>query len=772
MIMNTVLMFVDGRMRPPIRSVDTAVLYCLSGEFHLQAEGRKIDLTENDLFLINAGEILGWSGKPDSIFFRVSISESVLCRYLMRKNVRFILSSTEHTTKDYGEVRSLLDSLVHHSMDSDGAFFLRGVYYMLWDVLRRDYLCEEQDEGPGSSTQISEVIAYTYKEFQEPISSKSAAKKFGMTEPVFSKWFKKNTGEYFSAFLRKVRLEYARDELLRSDRSVTDIAFQSGFMNLSVFNRNFRELFQMTPRELRAQGRESGTTEQAVDMDYVKSLVEERMRSRSETVSEICRVSVDTKSSRPVSRNLADTLGPVDAAELMSGKRQEEILLLCRELHISCILVSGLFSPAIMVWNPDFEPLFRIEPANLVFDFLIKNNLTPIPVFLEEDLISTENVIIHSLTEEERVEAVRSFLFSMIARYTKETVSKWKYLIGCAPSTQWKRNEGKSTDLWRSIWKSVKALLPAAEVGAGVIRKSRNSGAFSELFRSWRSDDAIPSYLALFDDSVFRTAGRESSSGIDRHYVRECISELLGIMEEESLSEVPVWFVGFGRSYGKNSSYHDSCEKACHLLTQLSDASGIVERITCVYVSDWPFTFGKKTDPFFGGAGLLSKDGIRKPSFYALLMFSFMGDFCIARGDTYYISMRKDGYYGLLLFNPGRSPYSASHVEAAQTKPETFSHLLPDQPPLDLRITIRNMKCGKYSVSSYIYSAEQGNPLSEWIRLGRKHTLNFGEISYMNSVCVPRINYLSESVIDGTLTLRYILGVNDFHLILLAPLEE
>ena len=66
-------------------------------------------------------------------------------------------------------------------------------------------------------------------------------------------------GTTFSAFALERRLDGARS-MLRSSRyatwSITEIALESGFGDLSHFNRRFRRRFGMTPNEMRADQRQ------------------------------------------------------------------------------------------------------------------------------------------------------------------------------------------------------------------------------------------------------------------------------------------------------------------------------------------------------------------------------------------------------------------------------------------------------------------------------------------------------------------------------------
>ena len=47
------------------------------------------------------------------------------------------------------------------------------------------------------------------------------------------------------------RLKKAGEELRNTDRSVSEIAFNCGFRNLSNFNRHFKEYFGIVPKDFR-----------------------------------------------------------------------------------------------------------------------------------------------------------------------------------------------------------------------------------------------------------------------------------------------------------------------------------------------------------------------------------------------------------------------------------------------------------------------------------------------------------------------------------------
>ena len=76
-----------------------------------------------------------------------------------------------------------------------------------------------------------------------------------LSKSSLSRSFRRMTGEYFSDYLRSVRLHRAC-ELLVSDRlNVAQIASRCGFRDLPHFYRIFKKQYHMTPNDYRKQKR-------------------------------------------------------------------------------------------------------------------------------------------------------------------------------------------------------------------------------------------------------------------------------------------------------------------------------------------------------------------------------------------------------------------------------------------------------------------------------------------------------------------------------------
>lgn len=95
------------------------------------------------------------------------------------------------------------------------------------------------------------------RNLEEAVTQRDAAAALGMTPAGFSRYFKRTTGHTFVAYVHELRVAEACRLLIDTDTPVTDICFASGFGNLSNFNRVFRRLKRVSPRQFRQQHRDA-----------------------------------------------------------------------------------------------------------------------------------------------------------------------------------------------------------------------------------------------------------------------------------------------------------------------------------------------------------------------------------------------------------------------------------------------------------------------------------------------------------------------------------
>ncbi len=104
---------------------------------------------------------------------------------------------------------------------------------------------------PKDTTRINAALHFIQMHYLQPINIKRAAESIHLSESAFSKFFIREMGISFTTYLNELRIAHATRLLLETDKSISNIAFDSGFENLSYFNRVFLHLKRITPMKFR-----------------------------------------------------------------------------------------------------------------------------------------------------------------------------------------------------------------------------------------------------------------------------------------------------------------------------------------------------------------------------------------------------------------------------------------------------------------------------------------------------------------------------------------
>ncbi|MDY7395881.1 AraC family transcriptional regulator [Aureibaculum sp. 2210JD6-5] len=96
------------------------------------------------------------------------------------------------------------------------------------------------------------VFEYTMSNFSNTITLEAISDKANMTKTAFCKYFKKRTNKTYFQFLLELRIEHACKLLLSENNySISEIAFEAGFKNISNFNRQFKSIKKCSPSQFK-----------------------------------------------------------------------------------------------------------------------------------------------------------------------------------------------------------------------------------------------------------------------------------------------------------------------------------------------------------------------------------------------------------------------------------------------------------------------------------------------------------------------------------------
>jgi len=118
-------------------------------------------------------------------------------------------------------------------------------------ILRSFFGVDSNAEKISDRFDVDKAAEYINEKYSENISVRDIASVIALSPSHFSRIFKKETGLTPQEYLIRVRLDRAKSFLLRSRKSVTEIALQCGFSSSAHFSSSFIKRFGKTPSEFK-----------------------------------------------------------------------------------------------------------------------------------------------------------------------------------------------------------------------------------------------------------------------------------------------------------------------------------------------------------------------------------------------------------------------------------------------------------------------------------------------------------------------------------------
>lgn len=135
-------------------------------------------------------------------------------------------------------------------------------FYSIMDIIGKsdslELLTSEeylQKRFTTNSKRIASIHEYLMNHYKEEIDLDKLAELVSLAKGSLCRLFKSEMGTTIFEYLNKIKVDYACNLLMDEDLSIVDVSFDSGFNNLSHFNKQFKKQTKLTPSEYRKQFR-------------------------------------------------------------------------------------------------------------------------------------------------------------------------------------------------------------------------------------------------------------------------------------------------------------------------------------------------------------------------------------------------------------------------------------------------------------------------------------------------------------------------------------
>jgi xylan 1,4-beta-xylosidase len=491
-------------------------------------------------------------------------------------------------------------------------------------------------------------------------------------------------------------------------------------------------------------------------------------------------------SSRHVVVNMGSTAGPVDRffdlsvgsdfpGTLIRDDSQAQLKLAVDELGFRYIRFHAIFHDVLgTVTVLDGKTSYNWSKIDQLYDALLAKQIKPFVElgFTPRALATSRNSIFywngntsHPVPEGWR-ELVSAFVRHVEERYGRDEVHTWLFEVWNEPNLSgfWEGADQKAYfDLYDLTSKTIKAIDPALRVGGPATAGAAWVPEFlTHVEQSGAAVDFVTTHAYGVDGGFLDEEGKSdtklspSPDAIvgDVRRVRQQISA-------SAFPQLPLYFTEWSTSYTPRDSVHDSYISAPYILSKLQGSKGLVQGMSYWTYSDLFEESGPPPTPFHGGFGLLSREGVRKPAFFAYKYLHALRGESIATDDPQAMLATDGGNLAALVWD------FEQPVQTLSNRP-FYTKVVPAHPAVPVRLEVKQLTPRtKYHLEIYRTGYHANDAYSAYLEMGAPKSLTAEQLGHLTALTrdPPETDRVVRSGADGKVGIAVPMRSNDMVLV-------
>lgn len=617
----------------------------------------------------------------------------------------------------------------------------------------------------SDDVRMCQIVKYVDENRQNHVSLSELADELFTATSTLSRLFQKQTGMKFVEFVNRVRIYFAAEDLMTTSKAVTKIAVDNGFSNASVMNRVFRQYYQCTPVEYREKKKE----EKECTTPIKKENRDKRNKNKSlDTENSAIEVNVRRKSKLTKIWNQVVNIGSV--YNLTLANLQYHTIYLTETLGFSYVRIWNVFSKKMMITDGKTQGNYNYDMIDLALDFLVSHHIKPFidlgrrpdtalssmgnTLYFEEECIVFQSKDIW-------IAMLKDFIHHIIKRYGKEEVVQWKFelssdIVHFARNQYYIDKEYDYKECYRSSYQVIKKALPDACVG-GPSDVTNDVKFLHEYLQYSKENNCLPEFISilLFPYDSSRKDGKVNYYRTQsENYEYEKLQSIHQIMEEGEV-DIPLYVVEWNSSISNRNFLNDSCFRASYITKKIIEILSMADMVCLWMGSDWVSNYFDMKRIANGGSGLITKDTIRKPVYFALQFLNQLGEELLLHNEELIVTKEigKDVYHIIGFYY---QKYEDTYVVANDPidSPEKVEKIFLTNQECNIDLVLKNVADGNYTITSNRICREKGSILDEWKKFQYEETLTNEDIKYLREITQPERRMEGVMSVEGTVQIR------------------
>lgn len=650
---------------------------------------------------------------------------------------------------------------------------------------------------------MQNILRTVQQDWREPLSLSVLSDRHHLSASYISHLFRKCLDVTFTEYLITLRLEHAHADLLETDRSITEIAYENGFKNVSAFIEYFKKQYGNTPSRYRRQYASSDKMPpKSPDLDDRREWIDTLMqydalssnnRHAAESAAIKRQITVDvTRPGKPLTHNWRRLVNIGYAQDGLSGIVQDQLRRAVREIGFTDLRFHGIFDDEMHIYHEqeDGSIWFNFTYADILFDFILSIGLTP---FVELSYIPSKLCInkrklfhrdsfIGMYADPLKWEAlIQASISHWTKRYGLNRVLTWHFSIFSINYSlifPYQLSSEEYYEMYQVTYRTIKSIDTRLQFGGvgGFVETLQAPHGVKDLLLYAQQNHIPPDFLTiqcyphettLLDKEFMHFSSSQHATpsvlSKDESFTRHSLQVYHNVAKECGLEDRPIFVEEWNSTLWQRDLSADTLYKACWLTKNILENYGEVLGYWLLsdYIEEWELPSGV----FHGGYGLFTVNGIPKSGYQAMRLLTHVGDRCLSSGEGWFVS-RTDDEIQIYLHHYCHYDSLYRYRYQKLTNPHDAYTVFQNKGNLQIHLELSGLHPGSYRMEARTLTRRNGSAYDKWLEIGAPDSLQLDDSQYIIETAQPEFE-LQECTTQGTLTIEAELKPHEVRMILM-----
>ena len=768
------------------------LIFVLEGKMKVRYLEEEYQMSKEDILLINPGINYEIMDIEDALYGVATFSMKFLGEILRSRNMIFYCNSVVDESHSYQDLRNLFYELTveYTSRVHQSSCYMNSLLLRVLDCLVENYQVSSnglKKKESENDLRMREIMQYILANLDREISLNDLANQMYVSASTLSRIFKKETGVYFADYVMQLRVKNALELLKYTQQNMTHIAMVSGFTNSASFNRAFKKVMGITPSEYRETYRmqenqvleKKEKQEIQIREELKQKGYEDGKQELMEYINLDLKENLGEKYKRPWNQMI--NIGPM--WDLTKANIQSHVMYLNEKLHYRYMRFWNVFSRKMMINDGKTKGQYNYDVVNQVFDFLVQNRLKPFIAFGRRPDIAVksdgkkvyfdEQYILFSSKETWQA-MLDDFIRNIVSRYGQNEVSEWIFELdrdieNGAENVLYEDSQYDFFEAWGYFYTTIKRRIPSAKVG-GISALIHDNWNFLDNFcKRSISDNTRPDFLSflLFPYESYLSKEQHSVRKVsqDKYNEENQIKEMKRLLVQNDAQDIPIYITEWNNSISNRNFLNDSCYRATYIVKKAELISESVDMLGIMAGTDWVSSYLDTVGILNGGIGLLTKDTICKPAYFAIDFLNQLGDYLLDKGENYIVSKKENGDIYILCFNHLWFRQSYFLQDEDVDVRDDMDRVFENEKPISLKFHLKNFdKEGEYYIKKRMLNRKHGSILNEWEKFQYDTRMTQRDVKYLQGISFPTLSQ-TKQVVENSMEIKVSIEPHEVSLI-------